>query len=115
MKPGGRASSGGRPTYLAQTKVMPASTTYPMTPIAAKAGICSTMRPWAGAAGLTTFIGALFELGFEADERFGAWTVLNLLRDGQRERPASPARQARETRPSAGRPGSPPGPRQDGI
>jgi len=35
------------------------------TPITAKAGICSAMRPWAGAAGLTTFMGAPTRIGFQ--------------------------------------------------
>src|SRR5271154_313618 len=39
-----------------------------MTPIAAKAGTCSAMRPWAGAAGLTAFMSAAVRIGFE---RFG--------------------------------------------
>ena len=82
-----------------------------MRPIAAKAGICSAMRPWAGAARLAALIGALFELGFEADKRFGAWTVLNRLRNGEREnrrrqhaKRGKPARQAgQDLRPDRGK------------
>ena len=42
-----------------------------MTPIAAKAGICSAMRPWMGATGLMAFMRDRFESGFEAKMRFG--------------------------------------------